>query len=160
MIRRQDLAQLLLRLALGAGFLLAVADRFGFLGGPGSKGVSWGNWANFAGYTHTLLPFLSGGLASVMAGIATGLEIVFGVCLVIGLGVRLAAAGAALLTLIFGLCMAVFLGIRAPFGYPVFVFTGAAWVLATLSSYRWSVDELFNSRTHPRRHHRRNERGY
>lgn len=158
MTRKQDLAQLLLRLALSAGFLLAVADRFGWMGAPGSKGVSWGNWANFVGYTHTLLPFLSDGLASVMAGIATACEIIFGICLLIGLWVRLAAAGAALLTLIFGLCMAVFLGIRAPFGYPVFVFTGAAWVLATLSSYRWSVEALLHSRTGPRRHRRRTGR--
>lgn len=156
MNRRRDLAQLLVRLALGAGFILPVLDRFGCLGGPGGKGVSWGNWAAFVRYAHSMMPFLSGFAASVMAGMATACEIVFGLCLIAGFRVRVAAAGAALLTLVFGVCMAVFLGIGAPFNYPVFVFTGAACVLATIPEYRWSVDELLSSRTGRYRCHRRN----
>lgn len=33
--------QLVLRLALGLGFILPVLDRFGVMGTPGTKGVSW-----------------------------------------------------------------------------------------------------------------------
>jgi uncharacterized membrane protein YphA (DoxX/SURF4 family) len=152
MTRRQDLAQLLLRLALGAGFILPVLDRFGFLGGPGSKGVAWGSWPVFVRYAHSMLPFLPASLAGATAGMATAAEIVFGLCLIIGFQVRPMAAGAALLTFIFGLCMAVFLGIAAPFNYPVFVFTGGAWLLATIPVSRWGVDALIRSRTHRRRH--------
>ncbi|HVW61224.1 MAG TPA: hypothetical protein VHC48_14335 [Puia sp.] len=32
------------------------------------------------------------------------------------------------------------IGIGAPFKYPVFVFTGAAWVLSTIPFYCWSLD--------------------
>ena len=142
MTRSQHLAQIVLRLALGIGFILPVLDRLGYLGAPGSKTAAWGSWEVFVGYTHTLLPFLPNSGVSAMALIATVLEIIFGICLITGYRIRLAAGGAALLTFIFGLCMALFIGIAAPFKYPVFVFTGAAWVLSTLPVYRWSVDQL------------------
>ena len=140
MTRQQDLAQIVLRLALGAGFILPVLDRLGYLGVPGSKTAAWGSWEVFTRYTHTLMPFLSDGATGVMAFLVTVLESIFGICLIVGYRIRLAAAGAALLTFIFGLCMALFIGISAPFKYPVLVFTGAAWVLSTIPSYRWSLD--------------------
>ncbi len=46
--------KLFARLAVGAGFLSAVADRFGLWGKQGDKGVAWGNWENFVNYTSTL----------------------------------------------------------------------------------------------------------
>ena len=49
--------QLLLRLALGIGFLTTVSDRLGFLGPFGTRNVEWGNWHNFIDYTGTLMPF-------------------------------------------------------------------------------------------------------
>jgi len=42
-----EIARLFARLALGASFLSAVADRFGLLGPYGAKNVSWGNFAHF-----------------------------------------------------------------------------------------------------------------
>lgn len=41
--RIEDVGQIALRLAIAASFALAVADRFGLLGGPGADGVSWGS---------------------------------------------------------------------------------------------------------------------
>jgi uncharacterized membrane protein YphA (DoxX/SURF4 family) len=139
MTRRQDLAQLLLRFALGIGFLLPVLDRLGYLGPAGSKSVAWGSWPVFVQYTHTLVPFLPGWVASAAAVIATVAETIFGICFIIGIRVRLMAIGAAVLTGIFGLCMAVFNGIGAPFAYPVFVFTGGALLLSTIPRYRYSI---------------------
>ena len=43
--------RLFARLALGASFLSAVADRFGLWGPYGAKNVSWGNFAHFVEYT-------------------------------------------------------------------------------------------------------------
>src|SRR5436853_238704 len=40
-----------LRMFIGLAFLGAVLDRLGFFGGPGTPGVSWGNFAAFVGYT-------------------------------------------------------------------------------------------------------------
>ena len=42
-----EIARLFARLALGASFLSAVADRFGLLGPYGAKNVSSGNFAHF-----------------------------------------------------------------------------------------------------------------
>ncbi len=141
-------AQLFLRIALGIGFILPVMDRLGLLGPPGSAGVSWGDWNHFAVYTNTLMPFFNYATANVMAIAVTFAEVVFGICLIIGLKIKYVALGAAILTFTFGLSMAIFTGIRAPFNYPVFVFTGAGLVLSGLSQYQWSIDYFLSNKPH------------
>jgi uncharacterized membrane protein YphA (DoxX/SURF4 family) len=138
------IAQLFLRMALGIGVILPVTDRLGLRGPFGSPNVSWGDWNHFITYTNTLTPFLNHGLANIMGVIATLLEAIFGICLIIGFKMKQIALGAAILTFIFGLCMTFFIGLNAPFGYPVFVFTGAALVLSGIGHYKWSVDEYLN----------------
>jgi len=133
------IGQVLLRLALGVGFLIPVMDRLGLLGPPGS-GASWGDWKHFVDYTNTLLPFAGRQMANVMAFFATMAEFVFGILLIIGYRLKEVSIGAGMLTLVFGLCMAIFVSISAPFNYPVFVFTGAALVLSGLDRYAWSID--------------------
>jgi uncharacterized membrane protein YphA (DoxX/SURF4 family) len=140
------IAQLILRLALGLGFLLPVMDRLGLMGPYGTSGVSWGDWKHFVDYTHTLVPFTSRLVATILSLLATIAEAVFGVCLIIGFRIKQAALGAGILTLLFGLCMAVFKSIDAPFSYPVFVFTGGALVLSGIDHYRWSVDNYIRGR--------------
>lgn len=135
--------QLYLRLALGLGFLIPVADRLGWLGRAGQKGVSWGNWENFAAYTNMLLPFLSRQLASVMGLVATIAEILIGLFLIIGYKTRIAAYGGFLLTLVFAICMAAFIGIRAPFNYSVFSDSAGSFLLAFIPVYHWSFDNGF-----------------
>ena len=135
--------QMYLRLALGLGFLIPVADRIGWLGPAGQNGVSWGNWENFAAYTNMLLPFLSRRLASVMGLLATIAEMLIGACLIIGYKTRTAAYGGFLLTLIFALCMAVFTGIKAPFNYSVFSDSAGSLLLAFVPVYYWSFDNGF-----------------
>lgn len=142
-LNANKLPQLILRLALGIGFLLPVADRLGLLGKPGTKGVAWGNWAHFTAYTQSLLPVLGKSAGSVFAVIATALEITFGICLIIGLKTKWNALGSALLTLSFAICMMATQGVLAPFIYPVFVFTGGGFLLACVEAPKWSVDSLF-----------------
>lgn len=137
------LPQLVLRFALGIGFLLPVMDRLGILGKPGTNGVAWGDWSHFTAYTQTLIPFLTHRLINLAAFMATLAEIIFGIALISGFKIRMAGLGAAILTLIFGVSMAITQGIGAPFAYPVFVFTGAALLLSCLGSYRWSLDNYF-----------------
>jgi hypothetical protein len=43
-LRALDVTSALLRIALGFGFLFAVADRLGFWGPPGAYPVSWGTF--------------------------------------------------------------------------------------------------------------------
>lgn len=42
-----QISRVFLRLALGITFLVSIADRFGWLGRPASKNVSWGDWKHF-----------------------------------------------------------------------------------------------------------------
>jgi uncharacterized membrane protein YphA (DoxX/SURF4 family) len=134
--------QLVLRIALGIGFILPVSDRLGLLGPPGAPNVAWGDWNHFITYSNTLVPFLNHSMANVAGAIATIFEGIFGVCLILGFKTRQVALGAAALTFTFGLCMAIFIGFMAPFNYPVFVFTGAGLVLSGVNRYKWSVDDL------------------
>lgn len=132
MEKRLQTAYTLLRFALGAGFLLPVLDRVGFLGEPGSANVSWGSWPNFVAYTNTLMPYISSKAASFFGLVATIGEVLFGVLLIAGYKVRLAAYGSFALTLIFALSMLLFTGYRSPFNYSVFVVSFASLLLAEL----------------------------
>jgi putative oxidoreductase len=125
-------ARVLLRFALGAGFILPVLDRFGVLGTPRSANVSWGDWTNFVTYTNTLMPYFSVKTASFFGLIATIGEAVFGVLLLTGYKIKLAAYGSFGLTLAFALSMLFFTGYRSPFDYSVFSVSFASLLLASL----------------------------
>ena len=55
---------LAVRVALAAGFLSAVADRFGYWGPPGAEGIAWGNIENYKSYVGLLNWFLPPALIS------------------------------------------------------------------------------------------------
>jgi len=137
--------QLLLRVALGIGFLVTVSDRLGFLGPMGTPNIEWGNWDNFIDYTATLMPFLDRPAVHIMGGIATLAEATLGILLILGFKTRQAAIGSCLLTLIFALSMSVFLGIKAPINFAVFPVSTASLLLATIPIYKWSIDNFFTS---------------
>lgn len=130
--RIQRVAALLLRLALGVSFLSAVADRFGLWGPYGQPHVAWGNFERFVQYTARLNWFLPKALVGPTAWAATGLEIVFGVLLILGLFTRLTAFLSAGLLLLFGLTMTAALGPKPPLDYSVFSAFAGAFLLATL----------------------------
>ena len=138
--------QLFARIALSLGFFLPVMDRLGFLGAPGSNNVAWGNWENFRAYTGQILPFLGEASLNLAAVLATIMECILAVCLLIGFKTKLAGLGTAILTAIFGISMFIFLGRLAPFAYPVFVFTAAGALLWTKEDFKWSLDNYFKSR--------------
>lgn len=137
--RNIKVAQLLLRLTLGLGFLLPVLDRLGWLGAAGENGNAWGNWENFVSYTHSLMPYLHEGAAAGLGFVATFLEAVFGLCLMLGVKIRWMALGSAFLTLAFALSMFFFSNYRAPFNASVFVVSAASFLLACLPSYDWEL---------------------
>ncbi len=131
---------LLLRVALGVTFLMAVADRFGLWGPPGTHNVSWGNFENFLGYTALLNPYLPAAWIPAVGWLVTVAETLLGVALIAGIQTRRVAAlsGVLLLTFAFGMMMGT--GIKAPFNYSVFSASAGALLLATAASYPWSVD--------------------
>ncbi|MEO5648760.1 MAG: DoxX protein [Ginsengibacter sp.] len=129
--------KLFLRLAIGAGFLSAVADRFGFW----SKEVSaWGNWDNFITYTQSLNPLIPLSFIPAIGWASTLLEIMFGVCLLIGFKTSLVAKLSGWLLLIFALAMTFTRGIKAPLDYSVYAASAAAFSLSLLKQKFLEID--------------------
>lgn len=142
MTHYRDLATILLRLAIAVNFISPVADRLGWWGKPGEPGVAWGTWQAFVDYTAQVNSFLPAGMASFLAITATVLEIILAIMLFIGFKTRMAATGSALLTFAFAVAMTISFGIKTPLDYAVFVDFTAAFLLATIDRYPWSVDEM------------------
>lgn len=128
--RIEGVAVLGLRLALGASFLSAVADRFGGWGPHGARQVSWGDFAHFVVYTGAVNSFLPKALIAPTAWIATVAEVLLGIALILGIYTRLAAWLSALLLGAFALAMAFSLGLEAPLSYSVFTDSAGALLLA------------------------------
>jgi len=139
----KSVIKLFLRLALSAGFLSAVADRFGLW----SKDVSvWGNWNNFLRYTEQLNPWFPDSLIPTLGAIATGAEIVFGICLVVGFKTELTARLSGLLLLVFALSMTFSTGIKGAFDYSVFSASAAAFALSLMTEKYLELDTLIFKR--------------
>lgn len=134
----EAITQLFLRLAVSVTMLSAVADRFGFWG----ENSAWGNWENFVKYTQQLTFFLPESIGSILAYVATFLEILFPLMLISGFKTKLAAFGSGCLLLIFVLSMSLALGIKAPLDYSVWVGSAAAFLLAVQRRYYYSSDTL------------------
>ena len=122
------------RIALAAGFLSAVADRFGLWGGPGAPQVAWGDWAHFVAYTATLNWFVPAAVVPVLAIVATSAEVLLALLLLAGYRLRWTAAASGGLLLLFAIAMTAAIGPKAPLDYSVFVAAAAAFLLSSLSS--------------------------
>lgn len=131
-----DISTLLLRLALAAGFLSAVASRLSLW----SKKSS--GWSSFLDYTAQVNSFLPKSFIPAIAVIGTVLELGLGILLLIGFKTNYAAFGAALLTLLFAVAMTYSFGIKEPLDYSVFAFSAGAFLLATMPYYKWSIDQI------------------
>src|SRR4030095_12388597 len=100
-------AQWLLRVALAAGFLSAVADRFGLWGSAGAPHVAWGGWRPFVDYVAKLNWFAPAGVIPALAWTSTLAEVVLALGLLIGWKFRWVALAAGLLLLFFSLSLRV-----------------------------------------------------
>lgn len=129
-------AATLLRFALAASFLSAVADRFGLWGAPGTPGVAWGAFEPFLAYTKTLLWFLPAGLVPAAGWFATVLETLLGIGLIVGVRLPVVALVSGLLLSNFGICMTIANGPEGPFSYSVWTAAAGAFLLATLPEAR------------------------
>lgn len=127
------------RLLLAYEFGMAVADRFGWLGPPGS-GAGWGDFAHFVAYTRHVNAFLPASFAYSLAVLATIGESVFAFLLALGLWLRWGAAGAAVLLLLFASAMTASGLSAGQFSYAVFVLAAGAWVIAVSEPSWLSVD--------------------
>ena len=126
-------AQWFLRLALAAGFLSAVADRFGLWGPPGAPNVAWGAWQPFVDYVAKLNWFAPPASIPILAWASTVAEVVLAIGLLIGWQLRWFALAAGLLLLSFAITMTLALGVKAPLDFSVFAAAGGAFLLAASS---------------------------
>ena len=139
-----EIVRLFARLALGASFLSAVADRFGLWGPYGAKNVSWGDFAHFVEYTSVLTSFFPSSLTVSLAWTATAAETFCGILLIAGFKTRMASLLSGLLLLSFAMGMVTGLGIKKPFDYSVFSAAAAAFLLAFWEPDRFTLDKLLN----------------
>ena len=133
--------KIFLRLAIGIGFLSAVADRLGMWG----KEVSvWGNWNSFLDYTQIINPWFPISMISIIGIIATIAEIVFALCLIVGFKTELFAKLSGFLLLIFAISMTFATGIKGVFDFSVFTASAAAFALSLIKEKHWELDNLIS----------------
>src|SRR5262245_5054635 len=137
---------LYLRLAIAAGLLTSVSDRFGLWGPPGSTNTAWGGFQQFAAYTAQLNPWAPAALIQPLAWFVTAAETILGLTLVVGLGTRYAALASGVLLGLFALGLTVGTGVKSALNYSVFTASAGAFALATAPSHRWSLDALLAPR--------------
>ena len=145
MQKYSSFAQLYLRIAIGAAYLVFGFDRLGVFGKYGEKNVSWGDWEHFMKYASEVMSFLPAELVSLFAIVATIAEIVFGVLLLLGKWTRVAAFGSGILAFLFAISMAISFGVVSPLSYSVFTVSAASFLLAFCENYKWSLDNLVNN---------------
>lgn len=131
--------KLFLRFAIAIGFLSAVADRFGLW----SKEISvWENWDNFLSYTQIINPWVPNSLIPTLGLVATILEIIFAIFLIIGFKTELFAKLSGILLLVFGLSMTFSTGIKGAFDYSVFTASAGAFALSLMREKYFELDSL------------------
>lgn len=126
-------AQWFLRVALAAGFLSAVADRFGLWGPVGAPHVAWGAWQPFVDYVAKLNWFAPPALVPVLAWTSSAAEVVLAVGLLVGWQLRWFALASGILLLAFAITMTLALGLKPPLDFSVFVAAAGAFLLAVTS---------------------------
>jgi len=130
------------RFALSAGFLSAVADRFGWWGQHGSPGVVWGDFGHFLSYTHRLTALFPTGVSNVLGWGATIAEIGLGLFLLLGIRVKLIATLSGMLLLSFGISMALASGPKSPLDASVFAAASAALLLSLRKPDRFAWESI------------------
>ena len=115
-----EIARLFARLALGASFLSAVADRFGFMGTLRGKERILGKFCSFCGVHALRDGALPSSLTQSLAWASTIGETLFGGLLIVGFKIRVTSVLSGFLLLLFAIGMATGLGVKTPFDYSVF----------------------------------------
>ncbi len=141
-LRLTNFAAVFLRLALAAGFLTAVSDRFGLWGPPGATNVAWGDFEHFLAYAAKLNPELPTSWIPAVGWAVTFAEIIFAIALLLGCGTRTFALLSGLILLSFASGMTIGTGIKSALNASVFAASAGAFLLATVREYSWSVDAL------------------
>ncbi len=131
-----------LRLAVAAGFLTAVSDRFGLWGPYGKPNVAWGSMQRFLDYAAQLNPWFPDEGIPLLGALVTVAETTLGLALLLGLHTRRAAQLSGWLLLAFAAGMTAGTGIKSALNASVLAASGGAWLLARARAYPASIDAL------------------
>lgn len=118
----------LLRVALGAAFLSAVASRLG-LWGP-NAGNRAAAFAGFREYVAELNPWAPTALVPALAVVVTVIEASLGLALLAGFRTRTTALLAGVLLTVFALAMTAFTGAKSALDYSVWSAAAGAFLLS------------------------------
>ena len=99
MIELRQIAKLFLRLTIVASMLSSVADRFGIWA---KEVCMWGDMDKFVAYTQSLIPYIPADVVPILAWTATVLEVLFSLCLLLGLKLKWTASLTGLMILACG----------------------------------------------------------
>jgi putative oxidoreductase len=136
-----------LRLIIALSFLLPVADRMGLLGGPGTPGVTWGDFAHFITYTGQVNAFMSPATIPTLAVLATMIEAALCLTMLLGIYTRASAIGSA--ALLFTYATAMTISGLSQFEYSVYLMCAGSLALAAVDASLFSVDALVRWRKTP-----------
>jgi len=136
--------KIFLRLAIAFGFLSAVGDRLGLWPEEIS---AWGNWENFLEYTQVINPVIPEMLIPAVGLVATAAEVIFGICLILGLKTELMAKLSGYLILFFALAITFSTGIKGAFDYSVFAASAGAFALSIMKEKYLELDVLFSKKS-------------
>jgi thiosulfate dehydrogenase (quinone) large subunit len=138
--------KLFLRFAISAGFLSAVADRFGWWQDEVSV---WGNWNKFLEYTQLINPWIPNSMIPVAGFMATAAEIVFALFLFVGFKTELFAKLSGYLLFLFALAMTFSTGIKGPLDFSVFSASAAAFALSLMKEKTFELDGFISKSNVP-----------
>lgn len=131
--------KLFLRISLAAGFLSAVADRFGWWSSAMSV---WGNWDKFVEYTQLINPWLPVAMINPVAILATAAEVILALLLIVGFKTELAAKLSGVLLLVFAVSMSLSTGIKGALDFSVYTASAAAFALSVMRDKYYEIDAL------------------
>jgi len=135
----KKLVKFFLRISLGAGFLSASADRFGWWPKEYS---AWGDWDSFLVYTSHLLSWIPDNTIPILGFAATLLEVVLGIFLIAGFKLKPTSWISGGLLLIFALSMTFADSIKSPLDASVFTASAAAFSIPFIKESFLEMDYL------------------
>lgn len=140
---KEQIVKLFLRIAVAVGFLSAVADRVGWW--P-SEVSAWGNWEAFIAYTGQINPYALASMVPTLGLVATILEVVLALCLLVGFKTELAARISGWLLVSFAMAMASSIGLKYVFDYSVLAAAAAAFAINAIKQKHWELDIMLSSK--------------
>ena len=102
----------------------------------------------FIAYAQSLIPYIPADVVPILAWTATVLEVLFSLCLLLGLKLKWTASLTGLMILVFAIAMATSVGIKAPLNYSAFTASAAAFGILACGKGIWEVDNLMGNRRH------------